>query len=75
MSIGSRSKIYSIESILSKCKNEDPDLRSMAMIDLQQELQKEEFVLDVNHQTILTEMILKLLEDESSRVRGAASEW
>uniref|UniRef100_A0A7S1PFX6 TATA-binding protein interacting (TIP20) domain-containing protein n=1 Tax=Percolomonas cosmopolitus TaxID=63605 RepID=A0A7S1PFX6_9EUKA len=65
---------FSVASILDKSKDDDPDLRSMAMIDLQQEIQKDSFKLDETSQKHLTDVILKLLEDETSKVRGAASE-
>lgn len=65
---------FSVSSIIEKCKNDDPDLRSMAMIDFQQELQKDNVTLDDSSQVQLSDMVLTLLEDETSRVRGAASE-
>jgi cullin-associated NEDD8-dissociated protein 1 len=63
---------FSVSAIIEKSENRDKDLRHMAMYDLSQELQKDNVKLDETSQRQLTEVVLKLLNDNVSEVQGAA---
>jgi len=63
---------FSVSAIIEKSENRDKDLRHMAMYDLSQELLKENVKLDETSQRQLTDVVLKLLNDNVSEVQGAA---
>jgi cullin-associated NEDD8-dissociated protein 1 len=63
---------FSVSAIIEKSENRDKDLRHMAMYDLSQELQKDNVKLDETSQRQLTDVVLKLLNDNVSEVQGAA---
>jgi cullin-associated NEDD8-dissociated protein 1 len=63
---------FSVSALIEKSENKDKDIRHMAMWDLNNELQKDTVKLDEPSQRQLAEVVLKLLDDNSSEVQGAA---
>jgi len=56
--------------------HEDKDLRFMAISDLSNALQKENFKLDVDSERKIVERLLKMVAtDKSSDVQGLAIKW
>ncbi len=66
---------FSVSALIEKSENKDKDIRHMAMWDLNNELQKDTVKLDETSQRQLAEVVLKLLDDNSSEVQGAAVRW
>jgi cullin-associated NEDD8-dissociated protein 1 len=64
---------FSAAAILEKMTHEDRDLRFMAISDLSNALQKENFKLDVDSERKIVERLLKMVAtDKSSDVQGLA---
>jgi len=64
--------LFNFASFVEKVKDEDPDIRQMALYDLLTELQKEAFNLDETNQKIVVIAVLERLDDTSSEVQGIA---
>ena len=56
-------------------KDEDPDIRHMALYDLHTELQKDTFTLDEANQKQVVPAVLERLDDTSTEVQGIAVKW
>lgn len=63
---------FSASQFLEKMESKDKDIRHMALYDLHNELQKENFKLDESSQKQVTDSVLKVLDDTSSEVQGMA---
>lgn len=63
------------KKFLWQIKDEDPDIRQMALYDLLTELQKENFFLDEANQKLVVPAVLDRLDDTSTEVQGIAVKW
>eukprot|EP00668_Euglena_longa_P003210 GGOE01003756.1.p1 GENE.GGOE01003756.1~~GGOE01003756.1.p1 ORF type:complete len:1245 (+),score=345.28 GGOE01003756.1:65-3799(+) len=64
--------IFNFSVFSEKIKDEDPDIRQMALYDLLTELQKENFFLDEGNQKLVVPAVLDRLDDTSTEVQGIA---
>eukprot|EP00667_Euglena_gracilis_P000570 EG_transcript_570 len=64
--------IFNFSVFSEKIKDEDPDIRQMALYDLLTELQKENFFLDEANQKLVVPAVLDRLDDTSTEVQGIA---
>lgn len=62
-------------SLYHKMSNSDTDFRYMALNDLTNELQKENFSLEDSTEQKVLRAVLKLLEDKNGEVQNLAVKW
>jgi len=68
----STTSAYMVASLLEKMSNSDTDFRYMALNDLTNELQKENFSLEDSTEQKVLRAVLKLLEDKNGEVQNLA---
>eukprot|EP01012_Entosiphon_sulcatum_P043475 TRINITY_DN577_c0_g1_i1.p2 TRINITY_DN577_c0_g1~~TRINITY_DN577_c0_g1_i1.p2 ORF type:complete len:1259 (+),score=388.11 TRINITY_DN577_c0_g1_i1:1133-4909(+) len=64
---------FNVGQFAEKLKDDDPDIRHMALYDLNTELKKDTFSLDEQQQKVVTDSVLRMLDDHSSEVQGVAT--